>query len=1055
MKCKLVNKWSLSLYVLIIIVSIPKLTFAQNLRKITGTVVEGLKPVPVSGVTVSVKNINKQTITDKNGQYAIEARSQDTLIFRYVGSVTKEILIGNRSIINITLSQDISNLSEVVVIGYGSVKKSDLTGAVAQVNISDMIKAPVASFSEALAGRVAGVRVSSADGQPGIDMDIVIRGANSLTQNNSPLYVIDGFPIEDLKSASINPTDIESISILKDASATAVYGSRAANGVVVIETKKGKIGSPVISMNSSLGFGQLRKQMEVMSPYEFLRYQTELAANTGLNKGLAGAYFTDGKTIDSYKDSVGINWQDQIFRKSPTFIVDLAVRGGSEQTKFSISGSIFNQEGVIINSGFNRYQARVAVDQLITKRIKGGINVNYGNTMAKGQQVAAGDSKLTTSSYLFYTTWNYRPISGSDDLDLTQEEFDPLYINDRLNPRISSLNDYTRNGTSSLLSNAYVNYSITDNLVLKLTGSSSKRRNTRNLFYNSHTASGRPHPLNVRGVNGSTYGEDYDTWSNENTLTYNKTFKKSHQLNVMGGFSLQSTTFNANGFAAENIPNESLGIQGLDEGSAYLLTSSGSGNRLMSFFSRVNYSYKSKYLFTATMRGDASSKFAQGKRWGYFPSAAVAWNMINEAFMKDFSSVINQSKLRASYGITGNNRVGDFSYLPQLSFPIASSYSYNNGTPTKGTIASSLANADLKWESTAQLDIGYDLGLFKNRIELVADWYTKTTSDLLLNADIPYSTGFAKAFKNIGTIRNRGLEFTLNTVNIKTESFKWLSSFNISFNKNKILKLTTGLGNENMLTVVPFESQHNMPLYIAQVGESAGMFYGLVFNGVYQYSDFDNPTPGVYTLKADVPNNGNARTAIKPGDIKYKDLNADGLINSLDRTVIGNGNPIHIGGFSNNFSYKGFELNVFFQWSYGNQMYNANRLLLEGNDTQREYMNQFASYINRWTPENQTNENFRAGGQGPPTHSSRVIEDGSYLRLKTLSLTYNIPQNYIRKAHIKQLSVNVSAQNLFTWTKYSGLDPEISVRNSVLTPGFDFSAYPQAKTTVFGISATF
>lgn len=1055
MKCKLVNKWSLSLSVLIIVLSMPKLTFAQNLRKITGTVVEGLKSVPVSGVSVSVKNVNRQTLTDKNGQYVIEARNQDILIFRYVGRASQEILIGNRSMINVALSQDISNLSEVVVIGYGTVKKSDLTGSVAQVNISDMIKAPVASFSEALAGRSAGVKVSSADGQPGIDMDIVIRGANSLTQNNSPLYVIDGFPIEDFKSASLNPADIESISILKDASATAVYGSRAANGVIVIETKKGKVGLPIISMNSSLGFGQLRKQMEVMSPYEFLRYQTELAANTGLNRNLATTYFTDGKTIDSYQDSVGINWQDQIFRKSSTFITDLAVRGGSEQTKYSISGSIFNQDGIIINSGFNRYQARISVDQLINKRLKGGINVNYGNTTAKGQQVAAGDSKLTTSSYLFYTTWNYRPISGSDDLDLTQEEVDPLYVNDRLNPKISSLNDYTRIGTASLLANAYVNYSITDNLMLKVVGSSSKRRNTRNLFYNSHTASGRPHPLNVRGVNGSLYGEDYDTWSNENTLSYNKSIKKDHQLNVMTGFSLQGTTFTANGFAAENIPNESLGIQGLDEGSAYLLTSTGSSNRLMSFFGRVNYNYKSKYLFTATMRGDASSKFAMGKRWGYFPSAAVAWNMTNEAFMKNVSSVVNQSKLRMSYGITGNNRVGDFSYLPQLSFPIASSYSYNNATPTKGVIASSLANADLKWESTAQLDIGYDLGLFKNRIELVVDWYSKTTSDLLLNADIPYSTGFGKSFKNIGTIRNTGLEFTLNTVNVKTAAFRWTSNFNISFNKNKILKLTTGQSNENMLTVVPFESQHNMPLYIAQVGESAGMFYGLVFDGVYQYSDFDNPSSGVYTLKPEMPNNGNTRAAIKPGDIKYKDLNDDGLINSLDRKVIGNGNPIHLGGFSNNFSYKGFELNIFFQWSYGNQLYNANRLLLEGNDTQREYMNQFASYINRWTPENQTNENFRAGGQGPPTHSSRVIEDGSYIRLKTFSLAYNIPLNYIKRIKLKQLSVNISAQNLFTWTKYSGMDPEISVRNSVLTPGFDFSAYPQAKTTVFGISATF
>lgn len=1054
MKKKIIKQWCFSFSLFAISLSVSELAFAQNLKKVTGTVVEGLKSASMAGVSVSVKNGGRQTLTDQHGKYSIEARDRDTLVFRHIGSVIRQIPVGSRSVINVTLVQDVSNLSEVLVIGYGTVKKGDLTGSVGQVNITDMIKAPVASFAEALAGRVAGVRVSAADGQPGIDMDIVIRGANSLTQSNAPLYVIDGFPIEDFKSASLNPADIESINILKDASATAVYGSRAANGVIVIETKQGKAGAPVITINSSLGFGKLRKQMEVMSPYEFLKYQIEYAAALpGMNQGLTSAYFNNGETIESYRDSVGINWQDQVFRTSPTLINSVAIRGGTAQTKYSISASIFDQDGIIINSGFNRYQARLAIDQVLSKKLKVGINANYGNTMATGQQVSAGDGKLTTSNYLFYTTWSYRPAAGNG-IDLIEQDVDPLYVNDRLNPRISSLNDYTRIGTTTLLANAYLNYSITKDLVFKVIGSSNNRRNTRNLFYNSLTTNGRPHPLNVRGINGSLYSDTYNTWSNENTITYNKSFNKEHQLNILGGFSLQGTTFEGNGFAAENVPNESLGIQGLDEGTAYLLTSTGSGNRLMSYFSRFNYNYKSKYLFTATIRGDASSKFAPDKRWGYFPSAAFAWNMSKESFMKQIP-VINQSKLRLSWGITGNNRVGDFSYLPQLALPVVNSYSFNNGSPTKGTIANSLANADLKWESTVQYDIGYDLGLFNNRIEFTFDWYDKTTHDLLLNADIPFSTGFGKAFKNIGTVRNRGLEFSLNTINFNNNSFKWTSSFNISFNQSKILKLTTGKGNDNILTVVPFQSEHNMPLYIAEIGQPAGMFYGLIFDGIYQYSDFDNPSPGVYTLKATIPNNGNDRATIKPGDIKYKDINDDKVVNSADRKVIGNGNPKHMGGFSNNFSYKGFDLNVFLQWSYGNQIYNANRLLLEGNATQREYMNQFTSYINRWSPENQTNENFRANGQGPRTHSSRVLEDGSYLRLKTLSFAYNIPEKYIKHLYLKNLNINVSAQNLMTLTNYSGMDPETSARNSVLTPGFDFSAYPQAKTIVFGINATF
>jgi len=597
-----------------------------------------------------------------------------------------------------------------------------------------------------------------------------------------------------------------------------------------------------------------------------------------------------------------------------------------------------------------------------------------------------------------------------------------------------------------------ITYSILDNLTLRVAGSVDNINNRLDRFNNSNSTLGRPIAANVRGVNGSVNYGATNIWSNENTLTYNTVFNKKHSITLLGGFSMQATTAKANGFASQNLPDESLGMDGIDEGVVYQSNASTSQNSLVSFFGRANYNFSSKYLLTATFRGDGTSKFSPAHRWGYFPSAAFAWNIRNENFLKDVSWISNL-KLRTSYGITGNNRVGDFSYFSSLALPVAATYSFDNATPAPGAIPTSLGNQDLKWESTAQTDIGVDLGLFGNRIEFTADVYRKVTSDLLLNASLPVTTGFPTAYENIGKIKNDGLELSLSTVNIRSGSFSWTSNFNISFNKNTILALTRG--QQSLFSTVAFESRYNMPLYISQIGQPAGMFYGHIWDGVYQYSDFDHPSPGTYILKKNVPDNGSPRATIQPGDVKYKDLNHDGTVNSSDRTVIGRGQPKYIGGFMNNLRYKSFELGVFLQWAYGNQMYNANRLFLEGNSAGRLNMNQFASYVNRWEPNHESNENFRVGGMGPITHSSRVIEDGSYIRLKTLSFAYSFPSWVTRKLNASKLSLRVTAQNLFTLTKYSGLDPEVSTRNSVLTPGFDFSPYPHAKTMVFALNATF
>ncbi|GAB2779110.1 TonB-dependent receptor [Rhabdobacter roseus] len=1024
--------------------------FAQEAREITGSVLDAQSKEAIPGTNILIKGTLTGTSTDKDGAFRLSARPEDILVFSFVGYETYEEAVGNRSTLQVSLKPGDANLNEVVVVGYGSVRKTDLTGSVGQVRVDELVKAPVTSFSDALAGRVAGVQVSANDGQPGSAPNIIIRGANSLTQNNSPLYVIDGFPVENPNAAAINPEEIESMNILKDASATAIYGSRAANGVIVIETKRGKSGRPVVTLNTSYGFQEVRKTIDMMNPYEFIKYQYERRPEI-----TAERYFTEGRTLETYRNEPAVDWQDQVLRRGGMTINNLAIRGGTDKTQYSLSGSVVDQQGVVINTNYGRYQGRFTLDQTINDKVKTGVTVNYSKLNTFGQPVASNPGSSSISTYLWFRVWAYRPLSGSE-FDLVDEIADPANITAsdvRLNPLVTVQNDYTKDVSTDFSANGYLSYAITDALTLRLTGITNSRINRADRYYNSNTPQGSPlNPNNVRGVNGSvSYGE-INVWSSENTLTYHKELNAQNTLNVVGGFSLQSTKTEGYGFAAQNLPNEGLIMNGLDEGVPYSGTAYSSANTLASFFGRANFNHQSKYLLTVTFRGDGSSKFAPQNRWGYFPSAAVAWNMSNEDFLKS-STLISNSKLRFSYGVTGNNRVGDFDWTERLSQTI-NGYSYNNGTPTSAINPANMANQNLRWEKTAQMDLGYDLGLFRNRVELTVDLYQKITNDLLLRADLPTSSGFSSAFKNIGKLKNEGIELSLFTVNMAKKDFSWRSNFNISFNKNQILELTEG--QQLLQNSVSFESQFSAPLYVSAIGQPAGMFYGYVFDGVYQYEDFLNPAPGVYVLRNELPTNGNARTAIQPGDIKYQDTNGDGVVNSLDMIVIGRGQPIHTGGFSNSFTYKGFSLDAFFQWSYGNQIYNANRLTFEGNSNGRHEMNQFASYVNRWSPENQTNANYRAGGQGPiGYHSSRVLEDGSYLRLKTLALSYSIPQRIVSKLSIANLSLTMSAQNLLTWTRYSGMDPEVSARNSVLTPGFDFSAYPQARTVLFGLNATF
>lgn len=1038
--------------------------FCQNVKNIRGKVTDE-KGDSLYRVTLITEKSKKSAITNEKGEFRIAGVIPgEKIAVSMVGYEPLEIMVGSENVLNIRLKPAVVSLDDVVVIGYGEVKRKDLTGSVGSANVKDMAKAPVVTFEDALAGRIAGVQVGTSDGQPGSISNILIRGGNSITQSNGPLYVVDGFPMESSMSNMINPDDIESIEVLKDASSTAIYGARGANGVVIITTKQGKVGAPQVTYNNWIGFQQPTGKVEVMSPYEFVKYQYELVpARTNQ------VYLSGGKTLDSYKDATGANWQDMVMRDAVSHNHSIAVRGGTAATKYSLSASYLNQNGIVINTGYERYQGRFQIDQRIGKNIRLGMNTNYSYAIRNGQVIRSANDELSSSSsgivssYRMFSVWGYKPVIGNGDIeDLINDPFDQditAAADQRVNPVISMGNDYDYMYSRVLLSNAFLELTFLRNFRLKVSGGINDINNKSDRFNNSKTAAGSPFTTygSTYGINGSVANTYNRSLLNENILTYNKTFNRKHKFDALAGFTLQRNNTEANGFTAILLPNEELGVKGLGQGTPINQYLTASYSTLVSFLGRVNYGFDSKYLFTFSFRSDGSSKFAPANRWGYFPSGAFAWNMAREKFMSHVTA-ISDLKFRASYGVTGNNRVSDFAYMSIL----RQDYSANSGGNTSGyyfdgeyikaTVPTTVGNEKLKWERTANFDAGVDVTMLKGRINFIVDYYYKRTSDLLLNASIPTSSGYLAAFKNIGVVSNSGLELTLNTVHIDKPNLGWNLSFNIAFNTNKIIELN---GDEPALTTrVMWNGDFNTALpYIAIPGQSVSQFYGYIFNGLYQLSDFNELPDGSYSLKETVPNNGNARSLIKPGHVKYVDINGDGIVDANDQTAIGNPNPIHIGGITNNFRYKQFDLNIFFQWSYGNDVLNANRIIFEGAQA-RTNLNMFKSFENRWSLENQGSIIPVAGGYGPNVYSNRTIEDASFLRLKTISLGYNMPAALLKRIHLKSARIHFSAQNLITWTKYSGLDSEVSVRHSALTPGFDWSPYPRAKNLTFGLNIT-
>ncbi|MCU4174045.1 SusC/RagA family TonB-linked outer membrane protein [Carboxylicivirga sp. N1Y90] len=1028
--------------------------FAQ--KALTGTVVDE-KGESIPGVNVMIKGTMNGTITDMEGSYHLEVKNNNAvLIYSFIGYLTKEETVGKRNEIDVMMQPEVELIDEVVAVGYNTVRKKDVTGAVAQVKASDLVKSPVTNYDQALAGRVAGVQVSAADGTPGEGLNIVIRGGNSITGDNSPLYVIDGIPMEDFDPASISSHDIKDFDVLKDASASAIYGSRGANGVILITTKDGKEdGTTEVSLNSSAALQYIPGRLQVMNPYQYVTLLEEVNTQKGgtyldnFNEFWQDpALYTDEAM--AARGESPVSWQDEIMNQAWMQNHNLSIRSGNKTTNFAYSIDFVDQDGTLLNTGFNKINNNFKFNHRINKKVQMGGYINYSYIKRSGLNISGNNRNSIIRDAI-----TFRPVSPIVD-DGRDDGLDTEDPNDlRWNPvkTLENTDRYTRQDV--VRGNLYLNYDIIKGLRLRLTGSYQIDNRKESLFFMEDTYQGT---RGIDGINGTLTDRRNQMMLTSNTLTYKKTLASSHKITAMGGFEAQKR--DSEYFRAKNkeMPFDDFGTDKLEIG---LLPdapeSYAGGNTMVSAFGSLNYGYKGKYLVTLNYRADGSSKFNADNRWGYFPSAAVAWRLIEEDFIRNLNAFSNL-KVRGGWGITGNNRISDFAAYSQLDYNEYSGYNFNNQY-NLGIYHQNLASSDLKWETTAQINVGLDLGFVNNRITATADYYKKNTTDLLLNADMSPSTGYGSLVQNVGEVENSGFEFTLNTVNVQRRNFKWSSSFNISFNKNKTIALNSG--QDALYTNPNWYFRFTEHQYITKVGEPVGMMYGLRYDGVYQMDDFNyDAVSNKYILKDGIPDNGRG---VAPGSIKYIDQDGNGTINELDRVVIGNPHPKHFGGFTNDFQYKNFDLQVFFQWSYGNDILNANRIMFESPGILIDDYNALAPVANRWTPNNPSNEvhairfnGVEGGAQDGNLVSDRVIEDGSYIRLKTISFGYSFGPKMLSQLRIKKCRIYVAGQNLLTWTKYSGYDPEVSVgRYGALTPGLDYSAYPISATISGGIELKF
>ncbi|RAW00880.1 SusC/RagA family TonB-linked outer membrane protein [Pseudochryseolinea flava] len=1008
---------------LLLVLMIPVMVNAQDIT-VSGTVTSDGSPLP--GVYVLVKGTSTGTVSDTNGKYVIAAPPQSVLVFTFIGMRNTEVAVNNQSSIDVGMEADISQLDEVVVVGYGTQKKSDLTGSVASVSTKEIKSQPLLSLSQALQGRAPGVQVRQSSNAPGGGVSIRIRGGGSLQAGNEPLYVIDGYPLYNEAGPNLNPNDIETIDILKDASATAIYGSRGANGVVIITTKRGKEGRMNIDFEGYYGVQKVRKKLDLLNATELATLINEGIANVNEdNVGKPGfpkaPAFTEEQIAQLGK---GTDWQDEIFRTAPMQSYQLTLSGGDDKMQYAVSGNIFDQKGIVINSDYNRSSLRINLDRKINSKLKFGNSLTLSRTVTNG---VATDGDGGSGAGVVYGALNFSPtvpVRNPDGTYTLENRLGAIKIN---NP-VALANDRVDKTTATrILGNLTAEYEIVKGLTFKvLLGTNMNLSKNRNYSPNSTYAGSQS------GGVGAIYSSQYIDLLNENTLNYQFAVSEKHHFNVLAGYTIQKANFDDVRASAQNFGNDILQDNNL--GAAQTTNTSGSNVwqwGLRSYIGRVNYDYDGKYLATITGRVDGSSKFGQGNKNSFFPSGSLAWRVSKESFMENVPQV-SDLKLRVSYGFSGNQEIGTFQSLGALA---AFNYSFGN-TLLIGYGPNRISNPDLKWETTGQFDVGIDIGLFTNRVVLTADYYHKKTSDLLYSVPLPITTGYTNSLQNLGEVENKGFEIGLNTVNFDGD-FQWTSNFNFATNKNKILNL-----GQFTADIPAGGASGHLQLSnsgILRIGEQIGVFYGLESDGIFQTAE---------EVAASAQKNA------KPGDRRYIDHNPDGVINASDRKILGYAQPKFTFGFNNTFTYKGFELTVFFQGVHGNSIFNLNRFELE---SMTGVSNQSRDVLDRWTKTNPSNTIPRAKSEGTPYQvTSRQIEDGSYIRMKNIQLAYNFPSAVLSRFKINTAKVYVSAQNQITITDYSGYDPEVSrYGQETLSQGTDYGSYPAAKSVMFGVNLGF
>jgi TonB-linked SusC/RagA family outer membrane protein len=1050
--------FKISLFILLLSV---KSVLAQ--KTVKGTVTDQ-KGIPIPSVNVIIKNAKKGTLTDFFGNFTLpNIKPENTLVFSYLGYKNVEIKVLDKTVINVKLEEDVSQLDEIVIVGYDAVKKKDLTGSVSSIKAADLARTPTANFDQALAGRAAGVQVTSTDGTPGSALNIVIRGGNSITGDNSPLYVIDGIPFEDFDPSSINTRDIKSFDILKDASATAIYGSRGANGVIVITTLDGRSdGKYTVSVNSSIAAQYIPRRLEVLGAYDYVKYQEAVAyANDSYVPGENVRIFkTSWIDPELYRDVKGRDYQDESFRIA--FLKDnsITIRGGDKKTSVFFSAGYIDQQGTLLNTGFQKFNNRLKISSQITDDFNFRAQLVYSKAIQPGINVR-GDSFTS----LIKNMVSFRPVSPINpqfDEESNLQDLDPFLFD----PILTLTNTGQERFTDEFATTISLNYKFLDKFTLSMKGNYWTRINKRSTFYDANTQQAQ---RTFRGINGVLQDRRNNTFSTSNTLRF-KDRKRKHRYGALLGMEAQYRDFKFSSLRNTNIPIDDFGIDNLGIATgATIAQTSFSENSLLSYFGRLNYSYNDRYLATVNFRTDASSKFRKENRWGYFPSFSLAWRASKEDFIRSIDAISNL-KFRAGWGLTGNNRIGAYDAYNQFSINASSGYVLGDSQQfVPGAFQSRMAVPDLRWETTAQTNIGLDLGLFK-KVNMTIDYYFKRTKDLLLNAEMSPSTGFDRVQQNVGEVTNEGLEISINTKNISTQNFKWNTNFNISFNRTNTVKLNSG--QQEILTDPEWDRNFMQTefQYITRVGNPVGMIYGLEFDGIYQVDDFVLTNGGLYTLKDGIPG---YRSQMQPGMVKFKDqltvdTNGDGIpdagdgsIDENDRKIIGNPQPKHIGGIFNEFTYKQFDLQVLLNWAFDFDILNANKA--EFGSVFLSNRNGFASLNDIWTP---TNTDTNIGGvryngvnlNAPFGYKldTRHVDDGSYMRLKTVSIGYNFSEKILEKLRLQKMRLSLSAQNLYTWTNYTGYDPDVSVgRFGALTPALDFSAYPQSATISAGVEITF